>query len=115
MKKTCIIAAVISMIIIAATIPRSLYKNTGITYDPDAPTHTPEPYRLTGEGSMKFDLNELSPEVMRLIPGIGKYTDEIVELRDELGGFSSLEQLTLIPGIGPNTVKKAMDYVRLGP
>lgn len=72
-----------------------------------------ENYRMNSRGADKADLNSAPKAVLAGIPYIGKYAEEICALREELGGFSSLEELALIPGIGAETVMKSAEFVRI--
>ena len=59
-------------------------------------------------------LNKESPKGLTALPGIGeKMANAIVETRKRLGGFTSLEQLGLVPGIGPKLMDKISPYLTL--
>jgi len=55
-----------------------------------------------------IDINTATEiELARELSGIGKVkAQRIVEYRDQIGGFSSIEQLREIKGIGPKTLEK---------
>jgi competence ComEA-like helix-hairpin-helix protein len=56
-----------------------------------------------------LNLNQASSEELQEIKGIGKVTAErIVNYRQEKGGFSNLDELTEVPGIG----SKSLDQIK---
>ncbi|MBI5464617.1 MAG: helix-hairpin-helix domain-containing protein [Ignavibacteriales bacterium] len=63
-----------------------------------------EPSRASTHISGKLNLNTATKEELNALPGIGVVTAErILQLRDQLGKFSSLDELTHVKGI---TIKK---------
>jgi len=49
-----------------------------------------------------------------LLPGIGEKTAEkIINKRNELGRFNSVEDLMLVLGIGNKTLEKLLPYIRI--
>lgn len=64
-----------------------------------------------GEGG-KINLNLASVEQLDTLPGIGPaYAERIIAYREEHGGFSNIEELQDIVGIGPKTYEKLKDMV----
>ena len=62
----------------------------------------------------KISINNASLEELQKIPGVGPVTaQKIVEYRENAGGFSSIDELLNISGIGEKTYKKIQDYVIL--
>jgi len=63
----------------------------------------------------KLNINTATAEQLMKLPRIG-YTKarDIVAHRKELGGYTSIDQLTDIKGIGPKTVDKFRDMVTVG-
>lgn len=61
------------------------------------------------------DINTASAaELARVLSGIGKIkAQRIVEYRDKMGGFVSLEQLTEVKGIGPKTLARNRDKIEI--
>jgi competence protein ComEA len=61
-----------------------------------------------------FGINQASAEELRLVPGIGETTARaIVSYRERHGGFSRLESLLEVPGIGRRTFAAMKDYLTL--
>ena len=62
-----------------------------------------------------LDINQASVTELSQMPGINdKLADEIVALRVRKGGFSKLENLCEVKGIGPATVRRLKPYLILG-
>ncbi len=60
-----------------------------------------------------ISLGSATPEQLESIEGIGPVTaSEIVEYRDEHGGFSSVDQLDEVSGIGPATMESLRDRLQ---
>ena len=79
-----------------------------------------ESYNMTvannksGPDNGKISINNASLEELQKIPGVGPVTaQKIVEYRENAGGFSSIDELLNISGIGEKTYKKIQDYVIL--
>ncbi len=67
----------------------------GLAGKPDLPAHL-APFFFE-----KITINQASPLLLQIIPGIGpELAVRIIVKRDERGGFSSPEQLLEVPGIG---------------
>jgi len=59
----------------------------------------------------KVNLNAASLEQLQIAPGIGPAkAQKIIDYREEYGGFSCVEELTEISGIGEKTLAKIKDY-----
>lgn len=59
-----------------------------------------------------IDINIASKDDLMRIKGIGDvYADRIIAYREEIGGFSALEQLTEIQGIGEKRLETWREYL----
>lgn len=62
----------------------------------------------------KININTASAEELASLNGVGKVKAEaIVEHRKQIGEFKSLEELTLVKGIGQSTLEKNKDLLSL--
>ena len=62
-----------------------------------------------------LNINQASVTELSQVPGINdKLANEIVALRVRKGGFSKLENLCEVKGIGPATVRRLKPYLTLG-
>jgi competence protein ComEA len=62
-----------------------------------------------------LDVNQASVAELARVPGINdKLADRIVALRVRKGGFSGLENLCEVKGIGPATVNRLRPYLKVG-
>jgi competence protein ComEA len=63
-----------------------------------------------------LDINQASVADLTQVPGINaKLADRIVALRVRSGGYSRLENLYEVKGIGPATVRRLHPYLTVGP
>ncbi|MBD3367287.1 MAG: hypothetical protein GF405_03795 [Candidatus Eisenbacteria bacterium] len=59
-----------------------------------------------------IELNAAEPELLEELPGIGPVrAREIVRLREERGGFRSVDDLIDVRGIGPVTLERVRPHV----
>ena len=69
----------------------------------------------TPEAGLLIDINTASAEQLQLLPGIGpSRARSIIEDRQAMGPFSTIDDLQRIRGIGPATVEGVRPYVHLG-
>lgn len=62
-----------------------------------------------------IDINRADRDELDKLPGIGPVLAErIIEYREENGGFSEIEELKSVNGIGDKTFEKVRDYVIVG-
>jgi competence protein ComEA len=60
-----------------------------------------------------FDLNRADRAQLLQLPGVGpNLADRITAVRDEHGGFTSPEDLRIVPGIGPARLERLRPLVR---
>lgn len=63
-----------------------------------------------------LDVNQASAAELAQVPGITPaLAERIVAQRNSLGGFSRLEDLRAVKGIGPVTLKRLQPYLAVGP
>ena len=60
-----------------------------------------------------IDLNSASVHILLQNADTAPFAEDIIALREELGGFESIEQLSLIKGIGMARLKKILPVVRI--
>ena len=78
------------------------------------------PAERATEGGMPdadlVDLNRATPAELDELPGVGPRTAQsIIEYREENGGFSRLEDLMNVRGIGERTFLRLRPLVTVGP
>ncbi len=63
-----------------------------------------------------LDLNQASKEALESIPGIGpSKAEDILQYKESIGQFTSLEELLDVPGIGEVTLEALRDYLIVEP
>ena len=68
---------------------------------------------LAGE---RLDVNRATRAELEAIPGVGpSMAAAIVATRDARGGFGTLEELDLVPGIGEKRLQKLAAWLRVAP
>lgn len=66
------------------------------------------------QGSLTVDLNKATADQFQRLPGIGpSLSRRIVINRKEHGAFSNVDDLSRVKGIGPKTVEKIRDLIRV--
>ena len=62
-----------------------------------------------------IDINTASSEQLETLPGIGPTTaQKIIEYREQNGPFLSTEDIINVPGIGPGTYERIKDLITVG-
>jgi competence protein ComEA len=62
-----------------------------------------------------LDLNQASAAELAQVPGITQtLAERVVAQRNRLGGFSKMEDLRAVKGIGPVTIKRLREYLTVG-
>ncbi|KIU02494.1 competence protein ComEA [Frigoribacterium sp. MEB024] len=74
----------------------------------------PVPGGAAAVGGGAVDLNLADDAALQTLPGVGPATAAaILSWRDENGRFRSVDDLLGVPGIGPKTLEKLRDRVRV--
>ena len=67
-----------------------------------------------GDQDFVIDLNRAGQIELERLPQVGpSRARSIIELREELGGFGSIEQLEQVRGIGPATLERVRPHLRI--
>lgn len=63
----------------------------------------------------RININTASAEELMLLPNIGKtLADRILEYRNENGAFRTIDELTLVEGIGEKRISDLAAYITVG-
>lgn len=64
------------------------------------------------EGESRVNINTATKEELMTIDGIGEiYSERIIELRERVGGFTSVEQLLEVEGISQKKLDRIRNYI----
>jgi len=75
---------------------------------------TPEPEVVTSTTEL-IDINIASAAELESLPGIGPTTaQKIIDYREQNGPFLSIEDIINVPGIGPGTYERIKDLITVG-
>jgi competence protein ComEA len=67
-----------------------------------------------GDTSSSVNVNSATPEQLESLPGVGPATAAaIIERREKVGGFDTVEALLDVPGIGPAKLEGMRQHVRV--
>ncbi len=76
----------------------------------------PAPIMHTDKLGPMLDLNRASKAELRLLPGLGDtLSQRVVDHRQRVGAFRSVDDLRQIPGIGPKTLERLRPYLFVVP
>jgi competence protein ComEA len=79
-----------------------------------SPTGSPGAPGVPGAGGGQVRLNTATLEQLDTLPGIGPVTaQKILDYRDEKGAFQSVDELDAVPGIGPARLEQLRELVDL--
>jgi len=84
---------------------------------PETAANAPENAQIS-ENTVKYpiNLNTATQEELESLPGIGPTkAADILSYRDEIGSFSSIDELININGIGPSTLETISDLLTIEP
>ncbi len=88
-----------------------LFLEGSLYRDPSVPAVLERTSPVSPE-DLRVDLNRVDYDELVNIPNIGpKLAEQILQYRREHGGFRSVEELDLVPGIGEKKLELLMDYV----
>jgi len=80
---------------------------------PVIPTVPPE---IMTSSTELININTASSIELESLPGIGPTTaQKIIDYREEVGPFFSIEDIINVPGIGPGTYERIKDLITVGP
>ena len=89
-------------------------ESTDNNKSPSTPHKSKKENKQKLELGQTIDINLASASTLTRIPGIGDvFAERIIEYRNSLGGFASLEQLYEIKGITVNKFSKVLPYLVL--
>ena len=80
-------------------------------------TTLPVPAETVPEETVSFpiDLNQAGEKELTLLPGIGEVlAQRILDYREEHGGFSAVEELLNVEGIGKKRFEDIFDLITIG-
>lgn len=98
----CLIVVVCVATVGFSVVQYNYNRNITVTYGP--PTQEKDQFPI--------NVNTATKEQMMLLPGIGEVKAEaIIRYRDEIGGFTSAEQLLNVSGIGQKTLDGIKEYI----
>ena len=83
-------------------------------YTPSESTITIAEATEEGLQAKVINLNTATQQELELLPGIGKsYAQRIIEYRETIGEFTSVEELINVKGIGEKTLEKLKPFLTL--
>lgn len=87
-------------------------KKDFVVEDIPAPTATVDTYSSHYDDEGRLDINAATANELCELYGIGeKLSVRIIDYREENGGFSAIEELSLVPGIGDALLEKLKDRI----
>lgn len=113
MKKPQWIPIGITVVFLCIMLGIFIGRKTDRVYIPmDAFSTVPSESGPEADNIGKIDLNTATLQQLQLLPGIGPtMAQRILDYREIQGKFESIEQITNISGIGEKTFEKLKDYI----
>lgn len=91
-----------------ATVPLSKYDR--FSADSSTGTFTAQPH-----SNGRLNINTATADELTMLPGIGEtIAQRIVDYRQQIGAFSSIEELAQVKGIGKARIDAISDYITVG-
>ncbi len=70
--------------------------------------------KITADSGEQVSLNSATLEQLERLPGVGpSMAQKILDYRQQSGGFQKIDDLSLVPGIGPKKLAKLTPFVTL--
>jgi competence protein ComEA len=94
----------------------SVIQTTGPSPTPKAGAPPAVGASTKGTPGTKINLNTATAQALELVPGIGPVTAQrIITDREQNGPYTSVDNLTRVPGIKAGILAKIRDYLTVGP
>lgn len=114
MKKAGFVSVLVALVLCGFTCGFLLGRNFNRTDLTVSSTAATQP-AVTSTESKKVNINTATVEELTLLPGIGKsLAQRIVEYRTENGPFRRIEDLGNVSGIGQKKLEGLWEYIAVG-
>lgn len=98
---------------LAVNLSMKLYDQT-VVYIPHINEEYPSIHEGGSSSSGVVNINQASKEVLMSLPGVGEVTaNDIIAYRNEHSGFSKIEDLMNVSGIGEATFERLKDLISI--